>query len=132
MERRKFIKGSALGALLLGTAERLAGQSAPSTGQHGQANGIVEGGNFMGDVGSGPLSLGTFDARSRRQPAELQLMRGTPIRAFGDLCVYSVCPDFQPENEIQIGNKKEWRKTKLKQSWEIGRNYMGCSLPRLP
>ena len=52
---------------------------------------------------------------------------GTPIRAYGDLYVYDVSPDFQPANEIQAGNKSPKTKVQPKKSWEIGDNFFGAT-----
>ena len=57
---------------------------------------------------------------------------GAPIRAYGDLFLYTVSPDFQPHNTIQKGNPNPRRKIQPKKSWEIGSNYFGATPPRVP
>jgi len=72
-----------------------------------------------------------------RQPAPIiaTSSEGEHIRAFGDIYIYDVSPDFQPGNVIQSGNQNPKVKIKPKKSWEIGDNLFGATpagVPRSP
>jgi len=76
-----------------------------------------------------PLSKVTDDPR---WPPQIGEVNSVPIYGYGELFVYGLPPDFQPGNEMQVGNRDERRKIRPKKSWEIKSNYFGATPPRVP
>jgi len=72
-------------------------------------------------------------------PVVAEIGDGVKVRAYGDLYVNDVSPDFLDENtrgggghHIQIGNMNPRPKIRPLKSSQIGHNYFGTTPPRVP
>ncbi|MSR65125.1 MAG: hypothetical protein EXS18_05015 [Verrucomicrobiae bacterium] len=52
-------------------------------------------------------------------------VKGVPVYVFGELYVLGEAPAYQPQNEIQSGNKNTPEPVKPKKPWEIESNHFG-------
>jgi len=87
------------------------------------------------------VCVSIFAQSDGRRPAPIVAMSedGVPIRAYGELYVNDVSPDFIGKtdrggggNAIQLGNAGPKMKIQPLKSWEIGNNYFGTTPPRVP
>jgi hypothetical protein len=65
-------------------------------------------------------------------PARVATVLGYPVYAFGNVYVYGVSPDFQPEAAIQESNRNRTTKVLPKKSWELVDNHLGSMVSWQP
>ncbi len=66
------------------------------------------------------------------EPAQLAACQGVPIRTFGYTHILSGAPDFVDDARAQTHNAEPLVKVAPKRSWEITRNQLGTTAPRMP
>src|SRR5688572_25923442 len=80
-------------------------------------------------------SSNSWKGHSRYLPANVGQVGDYPIQAFGKVYVYTVSPDFQPDNAIQANNANPVTKIHPKKSWELVDSHLGSMVswqPRTP
>ncbi|MCL2815209.1 MAG: discoidin domain-containing protein, partial [Oscillospiraceae bacterium] len=82
------------------------------------------------------ISKNDFDKRMNypetSKPAVRSQINGIPIYQFGNAAFYSESPKLIDDDIVQINNKNNPEKCRLKKSWEIKKNYIGATTPRMP
>ena len=66
------------------------------------------------------------------EPAVLATCQGVPVRTYGYTHILSAAPDLVDNARVQAGSAAPLAKVSLKRSWEITRNRLGATAPRMP
>lgn len=66
------------------------------------------------------------------EPEVLATCQGVPVRTYGYTHILSAAPDLVDDAHVQADIAAPLAKLPLKRSWEIARNRMGTTAPRMP